>query len=98
MAYVARSPVAGVLIGELKSSRHASTATALDVTSFPTLLCLAAAAGEDGGAADEDEETPQQVLHRFENREPTYHRLQSFVGKCALRKPVLKKPAAKEEL
>lgn len=30
---------------------------------------------------------------RFE-KEPTYGRLSTFVGKCALRKPVLKKPAA----
>ena len=35
----------------------------------------------------------------FEGKEPTYRRLDGFVGKCALRKPVLKKPAdEKEEL
>ena len=29
---------------------------------------------------------------RFENKEPTFRRLETFVSKCALRKPVLKKP------
>jgi len=34
---------------------------------------------------------------RFE-KEATYHRLSGFLGKVALRKPVLAKPAPKEEL
>ena len=48
------------------------------VTSFPTLICLPAGASE--------------ATHRFEGKEPTFRRLETFVSKCALRKPVLKKP------
>lgn len=87
-----------VLIGELKARKHAAAAAAFRVTSFPTLLCLSpeTAAGSGEGA--------EHALHRFERKEATYHRLNSFVGKCALRKPVLRQPVAaraaegKEEL
>ena len=79
-----------VLIGELRSQKHADAVKRYGVTSFPTLLCLATASDD-------------QPTHRFENREASYHRLNTFVSKCALKKPVLKKPAgaadaAKEEL
>ena len=77
-----------VLIGELRAQKHADAVRRFAVRSFPTLLCLPA----DGA----DEPT-----HRFENKEPSFRRLDTFVSKCALRKPVLKKPtatAAKEEL
>lgn len=72
-----------VLIGELRSKDHVRSIKQCAVGTFPTVLCL-------GGEGEE-------ATHRFENKEATYHRLNSFVGKCALRKPVLKKPA-KEEL
>ena len=55
------------------------------MSAFPTLLCFA------GDASDEP-------VHRFEKKEATHRRLDTFVSKCALRKPVLKKPSAKEEL
>ena len=67
-----------VLLGELRARKHASAVQAYGIASFPTLLCVPA----DGGAA----------THRFENKEPTYRRLDTFVGKCALKQPVLKKP------
>ena len=35
---------------------------------------------------------------RFDKKEPSYNRLDTFFGKLALKKPVLKKPQAKEEL
>jgi len=75
-----------VLIGEVRSSKLPEVAKRHGVTSYPTLLCFAS-----GGAA--------APTSRFEGKEPTYRRLDGFVGKCALRKPVLKKPAdEKEEL
>ena len=78
-----------VLLAELKAARHEALVKRHGVTSFPTLLCLPA----DGG---------DEALHRFENKEASFRRLETFVSKCALRKPVLKKPAAagdgKEEL
>ena len=73
-----------VLIGELRAQRNRETVERLRVSSFPTLLCL---------PANSDEPT-----HRFEGKEATYHRLNSFFGKCALRKPVLRKPIAKDEV
>lgn len=73
-----------VLIGELKSSTSAAAAAKYGVTSFPALICLPA----DGA----DEPT-----HRFENKEASYRRLDTFVSKCALRKPVTKKPSAAAE-
>lgn len=80
-----------VLIGELKSNKHTKAVAAFGVTSYPTLLCL-----PDG------QDTPTHRLS-FEKKEATYHRLNTLIGKCALKKPVLKKPAAstgpaKEEL
>ena len=79
-----------VLIGELRAQKHADAVRRFEVRSFPTLICLPA-----GG-----NDVPTL---RFENKEPTFRRLDTFVSKCALREPVLKKPAAtagggKEEL
>ena len=79
-----------VLIGELRSQKLPDAVSTFGVTTFPTLLCFGPG-GPDGGSSDEE-------LHRFENKEATHRRLDTFVGKCALRKPVLKKPSAKEEL
>ena len=75
-----------VLIGELRAKSHAAAVARFGVESFPTLVCLPSGADEP--------------THRFEKKEATYRRLESFIGRCALRKPVLKKPAAaqKEEL
>ena len=74
-----------VLIGDVR--KLPEVAKRYEVTSYPTLLCFA----PGGGAA--------APSHRFVGKEPTFRRLESFVGKCALRKPVLKKPllAAKDE-
>jgi len=75
-----------VLIGEVRAQRKelAPVVARYHVTAFPTLLCLPAGGGEDSS-------------HRFENKEPSYHRLSSFVGKCALRKPVRKKPSVEAD-
>lgn len=79
-----------VLLGELRAGKHqADAARRYGVSSFPTLLCLPVGA--------------EEPTHRFENKEATYRRLDTFVGKCALRKPVKSKPGAaaragKEEL
>jgi len=83
-----------VLIAELKKAKHASAVKAYQISSFPSLVCLSPAR-EDGGdvAAGESE----VVRERFEKKEPSFHRLNGFIGRCALKKPVLKKPAAKEK-
>jgi len=73
-----------VLIGELKAQKHADAVKRFRIESFPTLLCLPAAGGDE-------------PTHRFEKKETSYRRLDSFIGRCALRKPVLSKPT-KEEL
>mmetsp|Transcript_52552 Transcript_52552/g.87193 ORF Transcript_52552/g.87193 Transcript_52552/m.87193 type:complete len:206 (+) Transcript_52552:219-836(+) len=75
-----------VLIGDFRVKVNPALAKQHGVTSYPTLLCLPAGA--------------EEATHRFEGKEPTYRRLDSFMSKCALRKPVLKKPVAsgKEEL
>lgn len=72
-----------VLLVELKSTKHTDAVRRYSVDSFPTLLCLPA----DGG----------EPTHRFERKEASYRRLDTFVVKCALRKPRLTKPG-KEEL
>lgn len=75
-----------VLIGELRSQSHAAAVARFGVEASPTIVCLPAGADEP--------------THRFEKKETTYRRLDSFLGKCALRKPMLKKPSAtgKQEL
>lgn len=72
-----------VLIGELRSKRSLEAVQRFGVTSFPTAICLAS----EGEATRE--------THRFEGKEPTYRRLDTFVSKCALRKPVQHKPQPK---
>ena len=72
-----------VLLGEVRSQRLPDAAKQHGVSTFPTLLCFAA--GSEEGA---------EATHRFENKEATFRRLETFVSKCALRKPVLKKPDA----
>jgi len=75
-----------VLIGEVKAGGKAGgkAAARYGVKSFPSVLALP----KDGG----------EPL-RFQ-KEATYNRLDAFIGKVALRKAVLKKPAEqqKEEL
>ena len=78
-----------VLIVEVrKHPRTDAIATEHGVDTLPTLLCL-----------DPTSRTP---TNRFQGKDPTPGRLSTFVGKCALGKPVLSKPAAeqgtKEEL
>ena len=81
-----------VLIGELRATRHAAAVAAYKVTSFPTLVCLAARGpGDAADMADEERS-------RFAGKQPTFRRLLTFIEKCALRKPVLRKPSSKEEL
>jgi hypothetical protein len=72
------------LIGELRGSHRTDVAEQYAIHSYPALICLAAGNGEP--------------VHRFEGKEPSFRRLDTFVGKCALRKAVLKKPTIKEEL
>jgi len=78
-----------VLIGELKKASSAAAAEEYAVKTFPTLIGLRV--GGEGAPL------------RFEGKEPTAGRLDTFIGKVALRKPVLKKPeqsdgGGKEEL
>lgn len=76
-----------VLIAELKKASSADAVAEFGVKSYPTLIGLRIGS-----------EPPL----RFEGKDPTFGRLSSFIGKVALRKPVLKKPQAadpgKEEL
>ena len=73
-----------VLIGEIKmTTKTAAIVEKYEVKEAPTLIGLRAAGGEP---------------LRFEKKEPTYFRLDTFFGKVALKKPVLKKPAAKDEV
>ena len=78
------------LVAEIRvtAKRHADVAARWDVTTFPTLLCL----------ADGDSNSVRHRVRFDDPKQATFRRLENFVSKCALRKPVLKKPAAKEEL
>jgi len=78
-----------VLIVEVrKHPRTDAIATEHGVDTLPTLLCL--------------NPTSSTPTNRFQGKDPTPGRLSTFVGKCALGKPVLSKPDAdqgtKEEL
>ena len=68
-----------------RAQRNDALVKRYGVNAFPTLICA----------------KPDGTELRFEKKEPTYHRLETFFGKCALRKAVTKKPSAtesKEEL
>ena len=76
-----------LIVAEHKAKQGSEVAALLGVASFPAVLGFKAAGG-DGAPV------------RLE-KEPTFHRLDSFFRKLALPKPLLKKPAAhaaKEEL
>ena len=78
-----------VLIGEVRAQHLPEAAKAHGVSSFPTLLCFSAEAAASSAAP------ATAPSHRFEGKEPTFRRLDTFVGsKCALRKPVLRKPSS----
>lgn len=87
-----------VLIGE-RAQRNEEAVRRHAVSAYPTLICIKPAplVGGESGASGGGE-------LRFEGKDPTYRRLDSFLTKCALRKPVVKKPLqdakehAKEEL
>lgn len=66
-----------VLLGELRMQKHAMAVARHSVRSFPTLVCIG---------------VHQEEVARFEKKEASYRRLDTFISKCALRKPVLKKP------
>ena len=65
------------------TTKTAAIVEKYEVKEAPTLIGLRAAGGEP---------------LRFEKKEPPYFRLDTFIGKVALKKPVLKKPAAKDEV
>ena len=71
-----------LIIAEHKASATSEISKKFGVTQFPAILGLRA------------EGEPV----RFDKKEPSYNRLDTFFGKLALKKPVLKKPQAKEEL
>lgn len=76
-----------VLIAEVrKHERTAGLANGLEVSSYPTLLCLGAKGSAQGSATD------SRKPLRFEGKQPTHGRLNTFIGKCALGKPVASKP------
>ena len=56
-----------VLLGEIRSQKNSEAVERYGITSFPTLVCLAMGGGD-------------VPTHRFEKKEASYHRLNTFIG------------------
>lgn len=76
-----------LIVVEHKAGKDSPIAKQYGVQSFPAVLGFPPPGAAEGAGAP----------LRFD-KEPTYNKLDSFFRKVALKKPVMKKPAQKEEL